>query len=87
MSCIGHEKEGYGLDWNKKTKGSLLSSADDGLICRYDVEKKPEKTTSKTTDGSIEMDPVQKFKAHEGVVVSELDHYSNCLRECCLLAL
>ncbi|KAJ3632137.1 hypothetical protein Zmor_019158 [Zophobas morio] len=34
----GHEKEGYGLSWNLQTKGQLLSSADDKLICLWDVQ-------------------------------------------------
>eukprot|EP01084_Bolivina_argentea_P073128 132711_1 len=35
----GHEKEGYGLDWNKNKEGYLLSSADDGLICLWDIKE------------------------------------------------
>jgi histone-binding protein RBBP4 len=34
---MGHSKEGYGLSWNKKKEGYLLSGADDGLACVWDV--------------------------------------------------
>ena len=37
--CIGHEKDGYGLDWNPHKEGLLLSGSDDGLICLWDINK------------------------------------------------
>lgn len=37
LSLTGHEKEGYGLSWNIRTKGQLLSAADDMTICFWDI--------------------------------------------------
>ncbi|KAJ4455188.1 putative Histone-binding protein RBBP7 [Paratrimastix pyriformis] len=34
----GHSKEGWGLSWNPITAGRLLSSADDGMVCLWDVD-------------------------------------------------
>lgn len=34
----GHTKEGYGLDWNPRREGQLLSGAEDSLICLWDLE-------------------------------------------------
>eukprot|EP01083_Nonionella_stella_P094325 264590_1 len=39
MVLSGHEAEGYGLEWNKSKEGWLLSSADDGSICVYDIQQ------------------------------------------------
>lgn len=51
----GHDKEGYGIDWNTKIKGHLVSSADDGTVCIFDV-------VSNNTS------PVTKLEAHKGIV-------------------
>ncbi|KAI6652681.1 histone-binding protein Caf1 isoform X2-like [Oopsacas minuta] len=37
----GHTKEGYGLSWNPKLQGHLLSASDDQTICLWDVETAP----------------------------------------------
>lgn len=37
MVLLGHEKEGYGLDWNPRKAGLLLSGSDDNNICIWDV--------------------------------------------------
>lgn len=35
--CKGHTEEGYGLSWNTKDQGHLLSASDDGLICYWNI--------------------------------------------------
>ena len=60
LICKGHEKEGYGLDWNPNLKGHLLSGAEDAVVCLWDTQKKPEK-------GNV-IDPLTKFDAHRSVV-------------------
>lgn len=45
MTLTGHTAEGYGLSWNHKHDGRLLSCGDDKTICYWDVngvEKKGE---------------------------------------------
>lgn len=39
MVLLGHEKEGYGLDWNPRKAGLLLSGSDDNNICIWDVNQ------------------------------------------------
>jgi histone-binding protein RBBP4 len=35
---VGHDKEGYGLSWNPREAGHLLSGAEDHLICFWDLQ-------------------------------------------------
>ncbi|XP_022219268.1 chromatin assembly factor 1 p55 subunit-like [Drosophila obscura] len=37
----GHTKEGFGLAWNPKETGSLLSASDDETICFWDINASP----------------------------------------------
>lgn len=37
LYLLGHEKEGYGLDWNPCRGGYIASGSDDGLICVWDI--------------------------------------------------
>ena len=39
LRLLGHTKEGYGLDWNPKQAGLLLSGSDDNKICLWDVSQ------------------------------------------------
>ena len=43
MKLIGHQErsEGYGLCWNTKQPGLLLSGSHDKKICLWDIEKQP----------------------------------------------
>ena len=38
LTLKGHTKHGYGLCWSNTNHGSLLSSAEDSLVCLWDVE-------------------------------------------------
>jgi len=76
---LGHEKEGYGLSWNARDAGFLLSGSDDHLICLWDLSSQlqPSSTVSALTTSPL---PNQRtgtttvvqaatiFKAHTDVV-------------------
>lgn len=34
----GHTKEGYGLSWNPRDEGKLISGAEDKVICMWDIQ-------------------------------------------------
>lgn len=34
----GHTKEGYGLSWNPRDEGKLISGAEDKIICMWDIQ-------------------------------------------------
>lgn len=55
--CHGHTSEGYGLSWNPKQEGHLLSGSDDELICLWDVR-----------DPAVDINAVQTWKGHNSVV-------------------
>lgn len=38
----GHSDQGYGLSWNHKNEGQLLSASDDKLICMWDINSAKE---------------------------------------------
>jgi histone-binding protein RBBP4 len=56
--CHGHTKEGYGLAWNAKDKGILLSGSDDATICIWDINE------AKTMD----VQPLQTRKGHDSII-------------------
>lgn len=56
----GHQKEGYGLSWNPKRSGYLLSASDDNTICMWDINTSPR-------DQRI-IDALSIFTGHSSVV-------------------
>eukprot|EP01084_Bolivina_argentea_P296921 511454_1 len=70
--CNGHEKEGYGLEWNKYKQGYLLSSADDRLICLWDIKQlkgnNNNNKNNKNNRNVSEISPLSVFKKHTGRV-------------------
>jgi len=56
----GHTREGYGLSWNKNTKGLLLSAAEDMTVCLWD-------TNAATKDKNF-LDAKTIFKGHSSIV-------------------
>ncbi|CAL8100321.1 unnamed protein product [Orchesella dallaii] len=59
----GHQKEGFGLSWNLKEKGKLLSGSYDALICLWDLNK------SSCTENNVKyLNACRTFRAHEDVV-------------------
>ena len=37
LRLTGHSKLGFGLCWNEKREGQIISGADDNLICMWDI--------------------------------------------------
>ena len=56
---VGHKKEGYGLSWNKEKVGYLASSAEDHLICIWDINAKPD---------ADKIEPLLILDAHQSIV-------------------
>ncbi|KAI9222336.1 histone-binding protein RBBP4-like protein [Blastocladiella britannica] len=52
----GHSKEGYGLNWSSVLAGQLISSAEDALICHWDLQKMP--------TAGVTIDPLRIYKGH-----------------------
>lgn len=61
LKLAGHTKEGYGLSWNPREEGLLLSGADDANILVWDIR-------DESMLGSQMVRPKQEFKEHDGVV-------------------
>jgi histone-binding protein RBBP4 len=60
VRCLGHEAEGYAIDWSPINKGQIVSGADDGSICRWDLG-------SLSRDSAATAEAVVNIpKAHEG---------------------
>jgi len=63
--CVlsGHEKEGYGLNWSPLQSGMLVSGAEDGKVCLWDVN-----TRAMSGGGKKTLEPVMVFSGHADVV-------------------
>ena len=57
----GHTREGYGISWNPRQQGLLVSGSDDNLICTWDVNQA-------TADQSVIEAPLRTYDAHTAVV-------------------
>ena len=57
LRCVGHSKEGYGIDWNPVEKGQLLSASDDGTVCRWDTNGGGVTSGSGPSSGRSATDP------------------------------
>lgn len=60
IRCVGHDKEGYGLNWSPLVDGLLASGADDGKVCMWDIKS--------GTGKSSTLHPLHTFVGHEDVV-------------------
>ncbi|KAI9593650.1 WD40-repeat-containing domain protein [Syncephalis fuscata] len=60
MRLLGHKKEGYGISWNVHAQGQILSAADDGVVCFWDI--------SAFNKENRTMDAQHKFTGHTAVV-------------------
>ena len=56
LVLLGHQREGYGLDWNPKQAGLLLSGSDDSRVCLWDVNQQNQLADT--------VDPLITFQAH-----------------------
>jgi WD40 repeat protein len=57
MRLLGHTKEGYGLNWNSKKEGYLLSGSDDQRTCIWDINQ-----------ASSSLNPIRILEDHKAVV-------------------
>lgn len=64
IRCVGHEKEGYGLDWSPLEEGRLLSAADDHWVCEWDIRG--------NTKGEAKLNAKSKYTGHSNVVEVQL---------------
>ena len=60
LRLLGHSKEGYGIDWNSRQEGYLLSGSDDNTICIWDIQG--------ATAPNKALEPLLKLEEHTGVV-------------------
>ncbi|ORZ33779.1 WD40-repeat-containing domain protein [Catenaria anguillulae PL171] len=60
VRLTGHTAEGYGLAWSPLTTGALLSSAEDTLICHWDVQG--------VTKEKSALEPLRIYRGHASVV-------------------
>eukprot|EP00516_Mucochytrium_quahogii_P012409 CAMPEP_0203792998 /NCGR_PEP_ID=MMETSP0100_2-20121128/5595_1 /ASSEMBLY_ACC=CAM_ASM_000210 /TAXON_ID=96639 /ORGANISM=" , Strain NY0313808BC1" /LENGTH=481 /DNA_ID=CAMNT_0050696677 /DNA_START=198 /DNA_END=1639 /DNA_ORIENTATION=+ len=63
LSEGGHTKWGYGLSWSKKQAGHLLSCAEDGTICHWDLEGHPKRRLK------------QKYCERQDIIINDV-HWS-----------
>ncbi|GMN38186.1 hypothetical protein TIFTF001_007420 [Ficus carica] len=64
----GHDKEGYGLSWNPRREGYILSGSHDCKICLWDV--------SAVAQDKV-LDPIHVYEGHESVVGDVSWHWKN----------
>jgi len=66
LKLAGHTKMGFGLSWNEKREGHLLSGADDHKICIWDVcaAKKAGEVVNPTTEITYHQKAVNDTKFH-----------------------
>lgn len=57
----GHKKEGYGVSWNTRQQGMLVSGAEDKTICTWDIQSNAMKS-----GGSL--DQLCTYEGHSDVV-------------------
>lgn len=55
--CLGHEAEGYGLNWSSLREGYLLSGSDDAKICLWDL-----------SNGGAQVQALHTWTGHTSVV-------------------
>ncbi|KAI1498469.1 WD domain-containing protein [Biscogniauxia marginata] len=56
----GHDKEGFGLNWNPHAEGSLASGSEDQTVCLWDLKSLQE--------GSSTLSPARRFTHHTNIV-------------------
>jgi len=64
IRLIGHQKEGYGLSWSPLKEGHLLSAADDGRLCLWDISAVKKTNTT--------LDAMAVFQGHHESVVEDV---------------
>lgn len=68
-NLLGHSEEGYGIDWNRVSRGILASCADDERVCVWDVEKS-DKPIHILNDHHALVEDVSWSKFNESILLS-----------------
>jgi WD40 repeat protein len=69
LKLVGQTKEGYGLAWNPREKGLILSASEDMTVCLWD-------TKVGNRDNKV-LQPLVVFAAHCGVVEDVAWHWNH----------
>lgn len=69
LRLVGQKKEGYGMAWNPREKGLILSASEDMTVCLWDI-----KTGNK--ENKV-LQPLRVFSAHCGVVEDVAWHWNH----------
>jgi len=65
----GHKKEGYGISWNPKKEGHLLSCSDDQSICIWDI--------SAATKSDSSLEALNIYRGHDSIVEDVAWHHQH----------
>lgn len=60
ITLVGHEKEGYGLNWNPHVEGRLITGSEDATVRLWD--------TTGYTKGGTQLSPVRTYTNHSAIV-------------------
>eukprot|EP01083_Nonionella_stella_P079799 219072_1 len=64
----GHNMEGYGLEWNRFKEGYILSSAQDKLICLWDIKQIKNTNNNNNNNNNNSINPLCIYTQHTGAV-------------------
>ncbi|KAJ2470952.1 Histone acetyltransferase type B subunit 2 [Coemansia sp. RSA 2322] len=60
IRLVGHTREGYGMAWNGKSEGRLLSASEDTTVCLWDIQGVTRERQS--------LEPLTVFRGHTAFV-------------------
>lgn len=68
----GHTDEGFALSWHPMQAGLLISGAQDGNMCLWNVEKPPNTSSTPSNQSGIEcntiIEPVETYRSERKLV-------------------
>ncbi len=68
----GHTDEGFALSWHPMQPGLLLSGAQDGKMCLWNLEKMPNNSSTTTVNSGIEcntiIEPIEIYNSQRKLV-------------------
>ena len=68
--CIGHEREGYAMEWSKQRPGILLTGSDDATVRLWDITSL---TTGKAQPPGTQIKPLSSFVGGHTATVEDVD--------------
>jgi histone-binding protein RBBP4 len=66
LRLVGHNNEGYGLSWDPRNLGRVVSGSADKKILMWDIERSGVVGTNSSTDKTSSVNPIQELKAING---------------------